>query len=138
LHLVGHRGGVGREEARHKAASRGRQVHRHHAAVVPAALAAHPAMLFEVVNDQGDVPAAFEQLLPELALAQRPEMQEGLERPELADGEPGGLVRRRRASGQGVGGAKQGDIGVEGANLLGRASVVCRHIRSISDYSMSN
>jgi hypothetical protein len=65
----------------------GQRDHDEPAVVAPALLCDEPAP-HEVTDHDRGVPVAAEQLLTELALTERPVMQQRLQHPELADREP--------------------------------------------------
>ena len=76
-----------------------RQVNLHHAPVVLLPFTTHPPALFQVVHDQGDVPAAAKQLLRKRVLAHRTEVVQRFQHSELAQGDAG-LFDLRRSFGR--------------------------------------
>src|SRR5829696_1508343 len=119
-------------------AAGGGEVDNLHAPVVGVALAAHPAVALQVVDDGREVAAAHEQLVAEPRLRHRPEMKERLEHAELADGEAvlAGERRVRTAVHAGES-ARELDVGVEREDLARRAAVVRPHAGPV-DCSTSN
>jgi hypothetical protein len=97
------------------------------AAVVAAARALDQAPALEVAHHHRGVGVASQELLPEVALAERPVMQEGLHGAELPDREPGRRHHAADPPGQGFRRAHELDVGVEGRRLCGAAGVACRH-----------
>ena len=79
----------------------------------------------EVAHDDGGVAVAAEQLLPEVALAERPVMQQRLEHAELPDREPRGRHHVAHARGDRLGRAHQLDVRVEDRRL-GRSAAIAR------------
>jgi hypothetical protein len=122
-------------EARHVA---GKDLHdqplpgagqRHHdepPVVAPARLLDQPAAN-QVGHDDRGVAVAAEQLGAEVALAQRPVMQERFQHPELADREPGRRHHAVHPGGDGLGRPHELDVRVERGRLGRSAGVARRH-----------
>jgi len=81
----------------------------------------------EVPDHHRDVAVAAEQLAPEVPLAERPEVEQRLQGPELADGEPGRAHDRLEPRGDRVRRPHQLDVGVQRGDFLGRSGVARRH-----------
>jgi hypothetical protein len=105
---------------------RGQRDHDEPPIVAPALLLGQAAP-GEVGHDDRGIAVAAQQLGAEIALAERPVVQEGLQHAELADGE----ARRRHHAvhprGDRLGGPHQLDVRVEGGRLGPAARVPCRH-----------
>jgi hypothetical protein len=97
------------------------------AAIVPAPLLLDETSAHEVAHDDGGVAVAPQQLLPEVALAERPVMQQRLEHAELTDREPGGRHHVAHARGDRLGGAHELDVGIENRRLRRRAAIARGH-----------
>jgi hypothetical protein len=97
------------------------------AAIVATALLRHQPPAHEVADHHRGVAIAAQQLLAELALAERAVMQQRLQHAELPDGEPGLRHHAADAGRDRLGRPHQLDVGVEGGGLGRRARVAGRH-----------
>jgi hypothetical protein len=104
-----------------------RQRHGDEAAIVPPASLRDEPAPDEVGHDHRGVAVAAEQLEPEVALAERTVVEQGLQHAELPDGEAGGRHHAARAGGQRLAGPHQLDVGVQGGLLERGASVARGH-----------
>ena len=99
------------------------------------ALAGDQAIAFEVGKHEGEIAGAFEDLLGDLASAERAAVVEGFEHPELGDGQV--AEKTMGAGGDALGGAHQFDVGVERGDFGGGTLVGGRHGRDgLSDALM--
>src|SRR5258708_7485882 len=86
-HFTGHVGdNLGKKRTDERLALVG-ELHHDEAAVRRIALAADIAGLLQVIHHQSEITAALEELLRELALAERPDVMERFEHAELRDGQ---------------------------------------------------
>lgn len=127
-----------RENALDQAASQWRQMNHDHAPVVFLPFAAHQRLSFKVVDDQGDIAAAPEQFFAQGPLAHWPQIEQGLQHPELPHRQSVLFDTGVQPRDQGVGCADQVDVRVERPNRLLAASVMSGHIRSAVNRLMSN
>jgi hypothetical protein len=118
---------VAREDAGDEPASRLGEGDRHVAPVVAPARPLHEAPAQQIAHHHRGVGVAPQELLPEVALAERPVVQERLQRPELPDGEPGFGHHPAHPRGERLGRPHELDVGVEGRCLGGAAGVACGH-----------
>jgi hypothetical protein len=116
----------GKDRDDQPAASLGQRDHDE-AAIVATAFLRHQAPAHEVADHHRGVAVAAQQLLTELALAERAVVQQRFQHAELPDGEPGLRHHATDASGDRLGGPHQLDVGVEGSRLGRRAPVAGRH-----------
>jgi hypothetical protein len=100
---------------------------RHVAAVVTPAFLRHEIPADEVAHHDGGVAVAAQELLTEVALAERPVMQQRLQHAELSDGEPGRRHDPAHPCGDRLGGAHELDVGVERRRLGPGAGIARRH-----------
>lgn len=114
---------VGDEPAPHH-----REGHRLITAIILAARALHEAPAEQIAHDHRGVGVAAEELLPEVALAERAVVQQRFEGAELPDGEPGRGHHAARPRGERFRRAHELDVGVERRRLRGTARVACRHV----------
>ena len=114
------------EEAADKPPALGGEIDLDEAAVGGIAGAGNEAVALEVVHDQGEVAAAFQELGGELRLEERPEVIEGLERGELGQREVGGQDEVGAAR-DGVGRAHELDVSIEGEDLGLRTLMMGAH-----------
>lgn len=82
-----------------------------HATIFRIANASHVPLLFEVVDDNGDVAPGFQKVLGNVSLSLRTAKSKDLERAELARGEPLGRKSLTDGSVEGVGGPNETHIG---------------------------
>jgi hypothetical protein len=97
------------------------------AAVISPARAPDEAAAEQVAHDHRGIRVAPQEFLPDIALAERPVVQERFQRAELADGQPRPRHHAAYARGERLGRAHQLDVGVESCRLGGAAGVPCRH-----------
>jgi len=97
------------------------------ALVVLSARPPHEAPAQQVAHHHRGVGVAAQELLAEVALAERPVVQEGFQRAELPDGETGRAHDATHPRGQRLRRAHELDVGVEGRSLRGAAGIACRH-----------
>ena len=126
-HLAGEAGHVPREDAGDETAPPVGQGDGQVAAVISPARALHEAPAEQVAHDHRGIGVAPQELLPEVALAERPVVQERLQSAELPDGQPRLRHHAAHARGERLGRAHQLDVGVESCGLRGAAGVSCRH-----------
>jgi hypothetical protein len=126
-HLAHESRHVTREDlADQRRAARGERDH-HEAPIVPAAGLGDQPAAHQVADHHRRVAVAAQQLGPQLALAERPVMQQGLQHAELPDGEAGARHHVADARGDRLGGAHKLDVGVERDGLVERARVARGH-----------
>src|SRR5258705_2142692 len=118
---------VAREDAADQSAALVGECDRDEPPVVGPPRAAHEPAPREVADHHGGVAAAPQELAAEIALAEGAQVQESLQRAELADGQVGSPHQRLQAGRHRLGGPHQLDVGVERRPLLGAAPVVSRH-----------
>jgi hypothetical protein len=107
------------------------EMHGAEAAVCLASLSADKSSFFQIIHNGCHVPAGFQQLLGERALAERTFVQQCFQHAELADGEVVSAKVRMRARCYGICGTGQLYVGCESLSRLGHcmASLVnCRII----------
>jgi hypothetical protein len=126
-HLAHEPGHVAGEDVGDEAPPRVGQRHGLVAAVVLAARALDEPAPQEIDHHDGGVGVAAEELLAQLALTEGPMVEQGLERAELPDGEPGPPHHVPDPNRQRLGGAHELDVRVEGRRLRGASGVACRH-----------
>jgi hypothetical protein len=97
------------------------------AAIVATALLLHQAPANEVAHHDRRVAVAAQQLLTELALAERTMVQQRLQHAELPDREPGLRHHAAHPRRDRLGGPHELDVGVEGSRLGRRARIAGRH-----------
>jgi hypothetical protein len=97
------------------------------AAVVAPARPLHEAAPEQIADHHRGVGVAPQELVPEIALAQRTMVQERFQGPELPDREAGRRHHAADPRGEGLGRAHELDVGVERGLLRGAAGVACRH-----------
>jgi hypothetical protein len=85
--------------------------------VVVAPLLGDEAAANEVGHDDRRVAVAPQQLVPEIALAQRAMVQQRLQHPELSDREPGPGHHAAHPRGDGLGRAHELDVGIQRRRL---------------------
>jgi hypothetical protein len=103
-------------------------------AIVTPALLLHERATHEVAHDDRGVAVATQKLLTEIALTQRPVMQQGLQHAKLADGEPGGCHHPADARGHGLGRPHQLDVGVERRRFRWGAAIPRRHRSNSNEF----
>ena len=103
----------------------GRETHADVAAIRAEAFAPDEAGFFQVIDDHGDVAAALEVFLRQLALVQRAEVPQCFEDAELTDGQALGGQMATGPCDHRTGGSHQFDEGIESTNLV-RATLVMR------------
>jgi hypothetical protein len=81
----------------------------------------------EIGHDDRDVAVAAQQLRAQVALAQRPVVQQRLQHAELADREAGRRHHGVHPGGDGLGRPHQLDVRVEGGGLGGAPGIAGRH-----------
>jgi hypothetical protein len=86
-------------------------------AVVVAPLLGDEAAANEVGHDHRRIAVAAQQLVPEIALAQRAVMQQRLQHAELSDREPGVGHHAAHPRGDGLGRAHELDVGIQRRRL---------------------
>jgi len=126
-HLAHEPGHVAGEDVGDEAPPQPGQRHGLIAAVVLAARALDQPAAQEIAHHDGGVGVAAEEFFAQLALAEGPVVEQGLERAELADGEPGLPHHVPNPNGQRLCRAHELDVGVEGRRLRGAAGVARRH-----------
>jgi hypothetical protein len=97
------------------------------AAIVATPLLRDQAAAHEVADHDRGVAVAAQQLLAELALAERTVVQQRLQHAELPDGEPGLRHHAADPRRDRLGRPHQLDVGVEGGRLGRRTRVAGRH-----------
>jgi hypothetical protein len=123
---------VAGKDLRDQPASRLGQRHHDEPAVVATPLLLDETAADEVADHDGGVAVAAQQLLTEIALAQRPVMQQRLQHAELADGEPGRRHHAPHPRGHRLGRPHELDVGVEGCRLHGRAGIARGHSSNLN------
>jgi hypothetical protein len=103
------------------------QGHHDEPAIVATPLLLDQPAAHEVADDDGGVAVAAQQLGAEIALAERPVMEQRLQHAELADRESGPGHHVAHAGGHRLGGPHQLDVGVERGRLQGCARVARGH-----------
>ena len=106
------------------------RVGQRHRLVAPIVLASgplHEPAAQQIAHDDGGVGVAAEQLLSELALTQRPVVQQRLQRAELADGEAGPRHDAADPRGQRLRRAHELDVRVQRGGFGGAPGVAGRH-----------
>jgi hypothetical protein len=126
-HLAHDAGHVAREDPADQPATALGQAHRDHPPVLGPPLLPDQPPARQVAHHHGGVAAAAQQLAPDLALRERAVVEQRLQRPELADGERGGLHHVAHACRHRLPRAHQLDVRVEGDDLVGGAGVAGRH-----------
>lgn len=122
-----------------QAASLLSQVDHDHAPIILLALTAHPAVLFEIVHNQGNVPATAQELLGDGVLAHGSEVEQGFEDAKLTHGQPLRFKLQANSAGHGIAGADQVDESVERSHRFPRTRKVRWHCASIhSNTNRSN
>jgi hypothetical protein len=116
----------GEDLADQRAPARGERDRHEPAIILAAGLGDEPAA-HQVADHHRRVAIAAEQLGAELALAERPVVQQRLQHAELADGEAGARHHVAHAGGDRLGGAHELDVGVERGRLGERARVARGH-----------
>jgi hypothetical protein len=81
----------------------------------------------EIADDDRGIAVAPQQLGAEIALAQRPVVQQRLQHAELADGEPGRSHHAAHARGHRLGGPHELDVRVQRRRLRRCARIARRH-----------
>lgn len=87
----------------------------------------HETPAQQVAHHHRGIRVAAQELLAEVALAERPVVQEGFQRAELANGEAGRAHDAAHPRGERLRRAHELDVGVEGGGLRGAAGIACRH-----------
>jgi hypothetical protein len=126
------------EEALDPLSSLGRELDDVAAAVLGVTLAPHPALGGQLVDDERDVRAAGQELLADVALPQRTEMQEHLQDPELRFGQADARQLLLETAADRARGADEFDERVERPNPGTTSAIVGSHASppgEISDYS---
>src|SRR5207244_3641704 len=118
---------VSREEPLDQLSSVGRQVNGERTAVLGGALATDEAALLELVEDEGDVRPAREDLRPQVAGREGAEMEERLEDAELVLRQAGLTKRGGQPFGQGRIRTPQLHEGVQSAPLVWLAAIMRSH-----------
>jgi len=108
------------------------QRHDDEPAIVTTTLLLDQAATDEVAHHDGGIAVAAQQLFTEIALAQRPVMQQRLQHAELSDGEAGRRHHAPHPRGHRLGGPHELDVGVEGRSLLRAAAIVGRHALNLN------
>jgi hypothetical protein len=116
----------GEDLADQRAPTRGERDHHEAAIVLAAGLRDEPAA-HQVTDHHRGVAVTAQQLGAQLALAERPVVQQGLQHAELADGEAGARHHVADARGDRLGGAHELDVGVERGGLGECARVARGH-----------
>jgi hypothetical protein len=108
------------------------QRHDDEPAIVTPTLLVDQAATDEVADHDGGVAVAAQQLFTEIALAQRPVMQQRLQHAELSDGEPGRRHHAPHPRGDRLGGPHELDVGVERGRLPRRARIARGHSSNLN------
>jgi len=108
------------------------QRHDDEPAIVTTALLRDQAAPNEVADHDGGVAVAAQQLLTEIALAQRPVVQQRLQHAELSDGEPGRRHHAPHPRGHRLGGPHELDVGVERRRLHRGARIARGHSSNLN------
>lgn len=126
-HLPDESGHVAGEDVGDEPAAGVRKGHRLIALVVLSPRPPHETPAQQVPHDHRSVGVAAQQLLAEVALAERPVVEQRLQRAELPDGEAGRAHDAAHPRGERLRRAHELDVGVEGRGLRGAAGIACRH-----------
>jgi hypothetical protein len=103
------------------------QRHDDEPAIVTTTLLLDQAATDEVAHHDGGIAVAAQQLFTEIALAQRPVMQQRLQHAELSDGEAGRGHHAPHPRGHRLGGPHELDVGVERDRFRGSARIAGGH-----------
>jgi hypothetical protein len=115
------------------AAARAERDH-HEPAIVPAPLLVHEAAPGQVGDDHRGVAVAAQQLGAEIALAERPVVQQRLQRAELPDRQPRRRHHVPRARSDRLAGPHQLDVGVERHRLHRGAPIASGHRSNLKGF----
>jgi hypothetical protein len=116
-----------REDSLDELSSLSRQCDANEALVLFRPLADHESPLFKPFHDRCRAPTRPQQLQGEIALAQRPEVEESLQRAELAAGQPLSRQALVQSGRDRFRGPDQGDERIQRPDLLVVPAVACRH-----------